>query len=178
MIKITSELVDKVAEQARKSPRLRMNYNFHPELSDPVQRLLNALEPWTYIRPHKHTTKEESFVLLRGTVLAVAFNDDGTINDHAILSAATGILGIEFEENSFHMLTSLETGSAVYEIKEGPFVPHTEGNSAPWSPKEGTPEAKGFLEKVFGELGIVMSYEIRNKSQVSNSKSQIPNRKS
>ena len=157
MIKITSELIDTVIAQARLSPRRRMNYNFHPELSDPVQRLLNALEPWTYIRPHKHTTKEESFVLLRGTVLAVAFNDDGTIRDHAILSSKTGILGIEFEENSFHMLTSLETGSAVYEIKEGPFVPHTEGSSAPWSPKEGTHEAKGFLEKIFKELEIEMS---------------------
>ena len=154
MIKITTELIDKVIEEARTSPRLRMNYNFHPELSDPVQRLLNALEPWTYIRPHKHTTKEESFVLLHGTILAVSFNDDGTIRDHAVLSQATGILGIEFEENTFHMLTSLETGSAVFEIKEGPFIPHTEGSSASWSPKEGTPEAKGFLAKIFDELGI------------------------
>jgi cupin fold WbuC family metalloprotein len=157
MIKINSQLIESVIEQARTSPRRRMNYNFHPELSDPVQRLLNALEPWTYIRPHKHTTKEESFVLLRGTILAVVFNDDGTIRDHAVLSQKTGILGIEFEENSFHMLTSLETGSAVFEIKEGPFVPHTEGSSAPWAPKEGPPEAKGFLEKVFDDLGIVMS---------------------
>jgi cupin fold WbuC family metalloprotein len=157
MIKISTELIDNVIDQARKSPRLRMNYNFHPELGDPVQRLLNALEPWTYIRPHKHTTKEESFVLLRGTILAVAFNDDGTIRDHAVLSQASGILGIEFEENCFHMLTSLETGSAVFEIKEGPFVPHTEGSSAPWAPKEGSPEAKGFLIKVFGELGIDLS---------------------
>jgi cupin fold WbuC family metalloprotein len=157
MIKITTELIDKVIEQARTSPRLRMNYNFHPELSDPVQRLINALEPWTYIRPHKHTTKEESFVLLRGTVLAVVFNEDGSIREHAILSATSGILGVEFEENCYHMLTSLETGSAVYEIKEGPFVPHTEGSSASFAPKEGTPEAKVFLEKVFSELGIVLS---------------------
>lgn len=156
MIKITRDLIDNVVGQARTSPRLRMNYNFHPELSDPVQRLLNALEPWTYIRPHKHTTKEESFVLLCGTLLAVSFNDDGTIRDHAILSAATGILGIEFEENCYHMLTALETGSAVFEIKEGPFIPHSEVSSAPWSPQEGTPGAKGFLEKIFRELGIEM----------------------
>ncbi len=156
MIKITLDLIDKVTEQARTSPRLRMNYNFHPELGDPVQRLLNALEPWTYIRPHKHTTKEESFVLLRGRVLAVVFNTDGTIRDHAVLSAASGILGVEFEENCYHMLTSLETGSAVYEIKEGPFVPHTEGSSAPWAPKEGSPEAKDFLKRVFQDLGLEM----------------------
>ena len=156
MIKITLDLIDKVTEQARTSPRLRMNYNFHPELGDPVQRLLNALEPWTYIRPHKHITKEESFVLLRGRVLAVVFNTDGTIRDHAVLSAASGILGVEFEENCYHMLTSLETGSAVYEIKEGPFVPHTEGSSAPWAPKEGSPEAKDFLKRVLQDLGLEM----------------------
>ena len=159
MIKITSEIIDNVILQARTSPRLRMNYNFHPELSDPVQRLLNALEPWTYIRPHKHTTKEESFVLLRGTILAVSFNDDGTIRDPAVLNQETGIQGIEFEENCFHMLTALETGSAVFEIKEGPYVPHSEESSAPWAPKEGTPETKEFLARVFEELGIVLRQE-------------------
>jgi cupin fold WbuC family metalloprotein len=156
MIKITDILLDEVIAKAKESPRRRMNYNFHPELSDPVQRLLNALEPWTYIRPHKHTTKEEAFVLLRGTVLAVTFNDDGTICNHAVLNRNSGTLGIEFEENTFHMLTSLETGSVVYEIKEGPFVPHTEGSSAPWAPKEGTDESAAFLQSVFDKLGITL----------------------
>ena len=141
MLKIDCQLLDAVTAQAKLSPRLRMNHNFHPELSDPVQRLLNALEPWTYIRPHKHVTKEESFVLLRGTVLAVVFNDDGTIRDHCVLNALSGNLGVEFEENSYHMLTSLESGSVVYEIKEGPFVPHSEASSAPWAPREDAPEA-------------------------------------
>lgn len=156
MIKITDTLLDEVVLKAKESPRRRMNYNFHPELSDPVQRLLNALEPWTYIRPHKHSTKEEAFVLLRGTVLAVTFNDDGSIRDHAVLNRNSGTLGVEFEENTFHMLTSLECGSVVYEIKEGPFVPHTEGSSAPWAPQEGTPESKSFLQSVFDRLGITL----------------------
>ncbi|MEI7909704.1 MAG: WbuC family cupin fold metalloprotein [Verrucomicrobiota bacterium] len=154
MIKIDQRLLDEVTSKAKLSPRLRMNHNFHPQLEDPVQRLLNALEPWTYIRPHKHVTKEESFVLLRGTVLAVVFNDDGSIRDHFILNSASGNLGLEFEENSFHMLTSLESGSVVYEIKEGPFVPHTEGSSAPWAPHEGTPEGREFLTRIFSTLGI------------------------
>ncbi len=156
MIKITDTLLDEVIAKAKASPRKRMNYNFHPELSDPVQRLLNALEPWTYIRPHKHNTKEESFVLLRGAVLAVSFNDDGTINDHAVLSATNGITGVEFEENTYHMLTSLESGSVVYEIKEGPFIPHSEDNSAPWAPPEGTDQCIPFLQSVFDRLDITL----------------------
>jgi len=154
MIKIDSQLLDAVTAMAKASPRLRMNHNFHPALDDPVQRLLNALEPWTYIRPHKHVTKEESFVLLRGSVLAVVFNDDGTIRDHCVLNAAGGSLGVEFEEDAFHMLTALESGSVVYEIKEGPFAPHTEASSAPWAPREGSPEARDFLTRIFAALQV------------------------
>ena len=157
MIKITTDLLTEVSEKAQKSARLRMNYNFHPELGDPVQRMLNAMEPWTYVRPHKHDAKEESFVLLKGKILAVVFDDEGTIRDHAILSQETGVLGVEFEENSYHMLTSLETGSVVYEIKEGPFIPHAEETSAPWAPKEDSADAKGFLEKVFEQLSIAIN---------------------
>ena len=79
MFRIDNKLIDQVVANAKESPRLRMNYNFHPELTDPVQRLINALEPWTYIRPHKHTTKEESFVLLRGTVLDRTYKSGDSI---------------------------------------------------------------------------------------------------
>lgn len=155
MIRIDRDLLDSTTSRAEKSPRRRMNYNFHPELTDPVQRLLNALEPWTYIRPHKHATKEESFVLLRGKVLAVTFHDNGQIKDSCILDCHNGLFGIEFEENTFHMLTSLMPGSVVYEVKEGPFVPHTTESSAPWAPAESDPEsAKRFLQDVFRRLNV------------------------
>jgi cupin fold WbuC family metalloprotein len=154
MIKINTDLLDRVSALAKQSPRKRMNHNFHPELSDPVQRMLNALEPWTYIRPHRHAEKEESFVLLRGKVLAVTFNEDGTIRDHFVMSRTTGNLGVEFEEDIYHMLTSLEPDSVVYEIKEGPFIPHTEDTSAPWSPQEGSEGVRSFLVSVFDRLNI------------------------
>jgi len=170
MIKITTKLIDEVSAKAKESPRMRMNYNFHPELSDPVQRLLNALEPWTYIRPHRHAGKEESFVLLRGTVLAVVFNEDGSIRDHLVLNREKGNLGVEFEENSYHMLTSLETGSVVYEIKEGPFIPHTEDTSAPWSPPEGSSDARHFLA---GYQALQVSQQILEKVNDSLEKIQM-----
>jgi cupin fold WbuC family metalloprotein len=154
MKKITTSLLDDVSAKAKLSKRLRMNFNFHPELSDPVQRLLNAMEPWTYVRPHRHPGKEESFVILRGTILAVTFYEDGSIWDHALLNAENGIFGVEFEEGSYHMLTSLEPGSVVYEIKEGPFIPHSEDTSAPWAPPEGSAEAAVFLQSVFRKLKI------------------------
>jgi cupin fold WbuC family metalloprotein len=68
---IDKALLDKVSEQAKDSPRLRMNFNFHQNLDDKCHRMLNAIEPGTEIPIHRHPTKDESFVILRnieGTV--------------------------------------------------------------------------------------------------------------
>jgi cupin fold WbuC family metalloprotein len=154
MRQITAELIEKVTGEAKLSPRLRMNYNFHPELSDPVQRMLNALEPGTYIRPHKHATREECFVILRGTALALTFYNDGIIMNTVLLNREKGVLGIEFEEDTYHMLISLETGTVVYEIKEGPFIPHSVEGMADWAPEEGSNDSGEFLKKVISESGF------------------------
>ena len=60
---IDNILVNKVSAQAKESPRLRMNYNFHQSLEDKCHRFLNAVEPGTKVEIHRHPTKDESFVL-------------------------------------------------------------------------------------------------------------------
>lgn len=65
---ITTELLDTISIQAKESPRLRMNYNFHQSLDDKCHRFLNALEPGTFIPVHHHPTKDETFVILKGKV--------------------------------------------------------------------------------------------------------------
>ena len=62
---ITEELLDTVTSQAKENSRLRMNYNFHASMDAPIHRLLNALEPGTYLPPHRHTDKEETYLVLR-----------------------------------------------------------------------------------------------------------------
>ena len=76
MKKITAELLEEVSQKAMASPRKRMNHNFHEDLGADLQRLLNAMEPYTYIRPHRHADpdREEVFVVLRGTLLAIQFD--------------------------------------------------------------------------------------------------------
>lgn len=154
MIRITQEMLNEVSAKAKNSPRLRMNHNFHASLSDPVQRLLNALEPGTYIRPHRHANKEESFVLIQGKALAIIFDDNGLIHEHAILGADAGCMGVEFPENRFHTLTAIEPGTVVFEIKEGPFEPHLPITQAVWSPEEGSPEVRSYLLSLFDQLNI------------------------
>ena len=117
-------LLDKVSSEAKESPRLRMNHNFHQSLDDKCHRFLNAVEPGTKVPIHRHPTKDESFVILRGKVRSTTYNDDGSIIDSVVLSQEDGVYGVDIPKNVWHKLESLEPGSVFFECKEGPFVEH------------------------------------------------------
>lgn len=123
---IDKALLDEVSLNAKDSPRLRMNYNFHQSLDDKCHRMLNAVEPGTEVPIHRHPTKDESFVILRGKVRSTTYNDDGSVIESVVLCAEDGIYGVDIPKNVWHNLESLESGSVIFECKEGPFVPHEE----------------------------------------------------
>ena len=121
---IDTELLDKVAEQAKASPRLRMNYNFHQSLDELCHRFINAVEPGTEVPIHKHPTKDETFVILRGKVRVTTHRGNGSIIEDVVLSQESGNYGVDIPKNVWHKLESLEPGSVIFECKEGPFVEH------------------------------------------------------
>ena len=121
---IDKQLLDDVSRLAQKSERLRMNYNYHQSLDEKCHRMLNAVEPGTDIPIHRHPTKDESFVILRGKVRSTTYNDDGTMIESVVLCAADGVYGVDIPKGVWHKLESLESGSVIFECKEGPFVPH------------------------------------------------------
>ncbi len=121
---IDVELLNRVSAQAKASERLRMNYNFHGSLEDKCHRMLNAVEPGTQVPIHRHPTKDESFVILRGKVRVTTHNDDGSIIEDVVLSQESGNYGVDIPKNVWHKLESLESGSVIFECKEGPFVEH------------------------------------------------------
>lgn len=121
---IDRQLIDTVSEQAKTSPRLRMNYNFHQSLDDKCHRFLNAVEPDTLVPIHRHPTKDETFVVLRGKVRISTYNDEGEEIESIVLSSEEGKYGVDIKKNVWHNLESLESGSVIFECKEGPFVPH------------------------------------------------------
>ena len=123
---INEELLNDVTMWAQNSPRLRMNYNFHQSLDDKCHRMLNAVEPGTDIPIHRHPTKDESFVVLRGKVRSTTYNDDGSIIDSVVLNHEDGVYGVDIPKGVWHKLESLEPGSVIFECKEGPFVEHEE----------------------------------------------------
>ena len=121
---IDESLLNKVSAQAKELPRLRMNYNFHQSLEDKCHRFLNAVEPGTKVEIHRHPTKDESFVILRGKVRVNTYNDDGSVLESVVLCPEEGRYGVDIPKNVWHKLESLESGSVIFECKEGPFVPH------------------------------------------------------
>ena len=123
---IDKQLLDDVSRQAQKSDRLRMNYNFHQSLDEKCHRFLNAVEPGTKVEIHRHPTKDESFVLLRGRVRVNTYNDDGSVIKSVVLCPEDGLYGVDIPKGVWHNVESLESGSVFFECKEGPFVPHEE----------------------------------------------------
>ncbi len=158
MILINKNLLDSVSSEASSVPRKRKNFNFHKEYSDTLQRLLNAMEPMSYIQPHKHQDpdKREVFIALRGRILVVEFDENGGISDHIILDPLKGVYGAEIPERTFHTIVSLEDGSVAYEVKDGPYSPIDDKNFAGWAPREGSPHASSYLEALLKQLHVVI----------------------
>lgn len=121
---VDKSLLDKVSSEAKESPRLRMNYNFHQSLEDKCHRFLNAVEPGTDVPIHKHPTKDESFVILRGRVRVSTYDDDGTVIESFVLCPEEEKYGVDIPKNVWHNLEPMEPNSVIFECKEGPFVPH------------------------------------------------------
>jgi cupin fold WbuC family metalloprotein len=154
MIPINTELLDKVIGKAIVSPRKRMNYNFHTDLSDTFQRMLNCIEPGSYCRPHKHESpdKREVFIILKGTAAVIEFDNNGNIINKILLNNSTGQFGIEIQPSTWHSILALESGTVVYECKDGPYSPINDKDFARWAPEEGSAEAVKYyndlLEKI------------------------------
>lgn len=134
---VTAADLDALGAAARDLPRRRGHLTIHPDPADPVQRMLVALEPGTYVRPHRHGGgRWELFVPLRGRLAVLLFAEDGTVSDRIEL-AADGAAAVEIPEGAWHTIAVLETGTVALEVKPGPYAPLDDKDFAPWAPREG-----------------------------------------
>jgi len=123
---VNQELLNDVIENAKASPRLRMNYNLHSDLNDKCQRLLNAMEPGTIMPIHHHKVAEV-YILLQGRIRVMTYDEKGNENSSVILDPREGNYGVQIPENTWHSLEVFESGSVIFEVKEGPYIPHEIG---------------------------------------------------
>jgi cupin fold WbuC family metalloprotein len=147
---IDDSLLDGLTAAARQNPRLRQNYNIHETFEEPCQRLLNAVEPGSYVRPHRHLDppRPETFIVLRGRLAAFVFGDDGRIERMVIMTADGQARGVDIPAGAWHTVLSLERGTVCFETKPGPYLPLADKDWAPWAPAEGSPEARSYLRRL------------------------------
>ena len=157
---VDAAFLDELGGQARASPRGRRNFNFHASESESCNRLLNAVEPGSYVRPHRHLdpAKDETFVVVRGRFGFAAFDETGRGTHAAVLVAGSDRCLVNVPHGTYHTLVALEAGSVFFEAKGGPFVPLREAEFAPWAPAERSEGAGAYLEsleRMFRDAGGV-----------------------
>ncbi len=119
---INDELLDKVTAEAEASPRLRMNYNLHECLEAKAQRLINVLLPGTPLPIHRHKHTAETYVLLRGKMFVVFYDDLGGQIERYLLDPIQGNYGVQIPKGQWHTVEVIEP-SAILEVKDGPYTP-------------------------------------------------------
>ena len=141
---IDRDLVVHLHAQAAASPRLRTHHNLHASHADPIQRMCMAMEPGTYVRPHRHPHKWELLLIVSGELLVLTFDDTGTVLTRTLLSAGGYTYGVENPASTWHAVVTLAPATVVFEVKQGPYLPTAEQDFASWAPPEGDPRAAGF----------------------------------
>jgi cupin fold WbuC family metalloprotein len=132
-----------LVERARLARRRRANLNLHGANADPIQRFLNAAEPDTYARPHRHApSRWELFLVLRGAADYLIFDDTGRVTERLSL-AANGSL-VEIPGACWHSVAVRRPGTLLFEVKPGPYDPRTDKEFAAWAPPEGHATAAGY----------------------------------
>lgn len=149
-----AQFLDDLRGQAKVSPRLRQHRNVHQSYQEASQRLFNAIEPGSYIRPHRHTSdpREELLIAVRGVMAMVTFDDQGAVTKVLRFGSDRHgdemAVGAEMSSSTWHTVIALEPGCVLLEVKAGPFDPNQPKDLAPWAPEEGTSTAVSYLQQL------------------------------
>jgi cupin fold WbuC family metalloprotein len=161
---IDAAMLDALTARASASPRLRQHRNLHQSYADPCQRLLNAIEPGSYLRPKRDVTvpRIKLLVALRGRFALVKFDDGGHIVS-VIPFAAGGTQNaapaVEVAPDCWGTTVSLASGSVLLEVRPGPFDPAHLGDFAPWAPEAGTRAAESYLAELEQSVRIRLAID-------------------
>lgn len=157
VILIDDALIQQGINASRTSPRRRVILPMHKSNSDSLHRMLNIVQPMSYIQPHRHVDppKVESFVVLKGSILFFIFNNDGSIEKCHHLSADDSTLGVDVEPGVFHSFAATVEDTVLFEVKQGPYQEISDKDFAVWAPEEGVAGVEKYLARLYsyGEGG-------------------------
>lgn len=123
-MKITQAILDGLTEQAKVSPRLRMNMDLRNSVDDQSQRMLNAIEPGSPLPIHRHRKSSETVVCLRGRLVEEFYDDLEMICTESIELSPNGpVVALNIPIGQWHTARALESGTVILEMKDGPYEP-------------------------------------------------------
>lgn len=121
---ITQAILDKLTEEAKASPRLRMNMDLRNGAEDQSQRMLNAIEPGSELPIHRHQKTSETVVCLRGRLVWEFYDElERICTDRIELSPNGPVVALNVPAGQWHTVKALESGSCILECKEGAYEP-------------------------------------------------------
>jgi cupin fold WbuC family metalloprotein len=122
-MKIDGVFLDSLTDQAKASPRLRMNLDLRNSAEDTSQRMLNAIEPGSVVPIHRHKKTSETLVVLRGRIVEEFYNDAGECTERIEVSPTSSVCALNIPVGAWHTLQSLESGTVILEMKDGAYEP-------------------------------------------------------
>ncbi|MCR5711960.1 MAG: WbuC family cupin fold metalloprotein [Prevotella sp.] len=126
MMTINQELLDKLAEEAKASERLRMNMDLRDSETDDSQRMLNAIEPGSILPIHRHQKTSETMVCLRGRLQVEYYDDLGMCTESFVIEPGGENVAVSIPIGMWHTVHALESGTCILEMKNGKYEPLTE----------------------------------------------------
>lgn len=152
IFKISKDQIESGIAASRKSSRKRMILPIHRKQDAEVQRMINFLQPGTYIRPHLHPMPHasESIVLLQGSIRFFTFDESGEVHTDHILRSNLIPDVIDIEPGTWHSFLVLEPDTIIFECKKGPYDAKTDKEFADWAPEEDDPEVLTYMKKLSG----------------------------
>ncbi len=148
---LNTALMKRVVEGSRNSPRKRIILPLHKTADSPLHRMLNGLQPYSYIQPHRHLhpPKAESVIVLQGAILSFVFDATGDITEVQTLTADGVNFGVDSEPGVFHTFLALQKDTVLFEVKPGPYEQNSDKDFAPWAPREGRQETAEYMDYLY-----------------------------
>lgn len=114
---VTDKILSDLTSQAKANPRLRQNLDLRNSSDDQSQRMLNAIEPGTVMPIHRHMKSSETCICIKGHFVEYFYDENGSVTE--TFDMVPGGLIINIPIGQWHNLKSLESGTVLFECKDG-----------------------------------------------------------
>ena len=118
---IDKSVMDELTAKAKASERLRANLDLRNSSDDFFQRMLNAIEPGTVMPIHRHKSSSETCICIRGHFEEYFYDEQGNLTD--TIDMVPGGVMLNIEKGQWHSLKCLESGTVLFEAKDGAYRP-------------------------------------------------------